>query len=112
MTEQDHRVARAGCLDEDLPGSAVRRGVRLHRCGEGDGASADERRRQRLPAGETRILVVPVLHGRLTEPPAEEHATTIELAREVDETDAAVLELNPERIQLGLKRIDLAFDLL
>src|SRR5215207_6544043 len=74
--------------------------------------SADKCRRERLPAGEADVLVVPELHGGLTEPPAEKHAPSIELAREVDETDATVLELDAERLELRLERIDVAGDVL
>src|SRR5215217_6742070 len=79
---------------------------------KGKVCSADERRRERLPAGEASVLVVPELHGRLAQPPAEQHPPAIELARKVDEADAPVLELDAKRLELRLERVDLARDVL
>src|SRR4051794_12845581 len=104
MPEHDDRVARPRGFDGDRPGGSVGSGVGL-RFGLWHGAvgelrvvrrSADERRRERLSTGETGVLVVPELHGRLAEAPAEQHSAAIELAGKVDQADAAVLELDAE----------------
>src|SRR4051812_48801106 len=110
MTEDDHRVARSRRLHRYGPGGAVGGGMRFrrlrHGCSRGEFGrycwSADERRRQGLPSGESGVLVVPELHGWLAEPPAQKHAPAIQLAREVDQTNATVLELNAQRLELRL----------
>src|SRR5262245_60812351 len=51
---------------------------------------------------------MPELDLRLAEPPAEQHATTADLAGIVDESHAAILELNAEVFELALIAVDLA----
>ena len=53
---------------------------------------------------------MPVLHRGLAEPPAQEHAPAVHLARKVDQTDPPVLELDAERIELALELVDVARD--
>ena len=74
--------------------------------------SADERRRKWLAAGKARIDFVPELDGRLAQLPAEQHRPPIQLARKIDQPDAAVLQLNVERFELRLKGVELLGDFL
>ena len=68
--------------------------------------SADERRRKRLATRVAGIGVVPELHRRLTELPAEENRLPFQLAGKVNQPDAAILELNAEGLELRLKAIE------
>ena len=110
MTEDDHAIAGAQAADGDTPDGAV---------GSGDGLlfghhekgrrveSADERRRKRLATGVAGLRVVPELHRRLAQLPAEENRLPVQFAGVVDQPNAAILELDAEGLQLRLKAIEL-----
>src|SRR3954469_24379224 len=69
---------------------------------------ADELRRQWLPAGVARIDLVPELHLGFSEAPAQEDVAAGHLAREIDETQTRILELDSEIFELTLVSVDLA----
>ena len=55
---------------------------------------------------------MPELNRWFAELPTEQHRPAIEFAREVDEADPAILQLDAQTIQFRLKGIDLASELL
>jgi hypothetical protein len=73
-------------------------------------ASTDERGSQRLTSLIAGVELVPELDLWLTEAPTEENGASIHLAREVHQTQAPVLELNPELLELLLESVDLSRD--
>src|SRR5947208_2557391 len=72
-------------------------------------------RNQRLASGKSRVYSMPELNLRLSESPAEEDGRLLvalldefHRAREIDEADPEVLELDPEVDQLTTTILDVA----
>src|SRR5205809_1022890 len=63
---------------------------------------------QRMPARVSGVDLMPVLHLRLSEPPAEENPVPVTIAWEIDQAQTPILELDPQVVELALIRIDLA----
>lgn len=51
---------------------------------------------------------MPELHRRLAQLPAQQHGTSVELTRKIDQSNAPVLELDAQPLEFRLIAIDLA----
>src|SRR5688572_1163795 len=67
---------------------------------------------QRLTPGHAGVDLVPVLHGRLAQPPAQVDGTPIRLGGEVHQAVVVALELQPELLQLAHEALDVDGQLL
>ena len=71
------------------------------------GGSADCNGRQRLTTSVAGVDFMPVLHGGLTESPAEVHLPPSHLSWEVNEANVEALEFDTKIIELTQKPVDL-----
>src|SRR5688500_1557757 len=113
MVKNNHRVARSRILHFDGPADAVGGLEGLHDRHEYQSSvfsseSANGFGHQRLAAGIAGVYLVPECHVGLAQTPAEKDLAAAHHAREINETDARILDLNPEVGELATKTLDIA----
>src|SRR5688572_2230765 len=108
MTEHDHGVACSRHLYFNTPLRSIPSLEYPHLVRH----SGSQCRGQRLPSGESRVFLVPVLHALFSQLPAEQHGLPVHLAGKIDEARVEPLDLHTELANLRQVTIDVARQLL